>query len=50
MKRLEGKLNAEGLRFALVAGRFNRLITDKLIDGAMDWFVRHGAREKDITL
>jgi len=50
MKRIEGALNAEGARFALVAGRFNRLVTDKLVDGAKDCLLRHGAREEDLTL
>jgi 6,7-dimethyl-8-ribityllumazine synthase len=50
MKRIEGVLNAEGVRFAIVAGRFNRLVTDKLVDGAKDCLVRHGAREEDISL
>jgi 6,7-dimethyl-8-ribityllumazine synthase len=50
MKRVEGILNAKGMRFALVVGRFNKLITDKLVEGAKDCLVRHGADEKDISL
>jgi 6,7-dimethyl-8-ribityllumazine synthase len=47
---IEGKLSATGKRFAIVASRFNELITRKLIDGAIDCLVRHGASDKDIAL
>ncbi len=50
MKRIEGMLRAEGIKFALVAGRFNKLITDKLIEGAKDCLIRHGAIEDNIDL
>lgn len=50
MKKYEGVLKAKGLRFALVAGRFNKMITEKLIDGAKDCLIRHGAEEEDIYL
>ncbi len=50
MKKIEGTLNAEGIKFAIVAGRFNSLITDKLVEGARDCLIRHGASEEDITL
>ncbi|EQC47951.1 6,7-dimethyl-8-ribityllumazine synthase [Bacteriovorax sp. BSW11_IV] len=38
---LEGNLNAEGKKFAIVAGRFNEFITGKLVDGALDCIKRH---------
>jgi 6,7-dimethyl-8-ribityllumazine synthase len=50
MKQFEGVLKAKGLRFALVAGRFNKMITEKLVDGAKDCLIRHGAVEDDIYL
>lgn len=50
MKTLEGKLAAEGRKFALVASRFNSLITRQLIAGAQDCLVRHGAADDDLTL
>ena len=50
MKVLEGKLTAEGLRIGIVAARFNEFITNKLLGGAVDALVRHGATESDITL
>lgn len=49
-KVLKTKLNASGKRFAVVAGRFNSLYSDKLIDGAVDAIIRHGGNEEDITI
>ncbi len=49
-RKLEGKLQAQGMRFALVAGRFNEFITSKLLEGAIDGLVRHGAADQDITV
>jgi 6,7-dimethyl-8-ribityllumazine synthase len=50
METYEGKLNASGKRFALVASRFNSLITKQLIAGAEDSLLRHGASKDDIAL
>ena len=50
MNILEGKLIAEGQKIAIVAGRFNEIITNKLLGGAVDAFKRHGGEEKDIDL
>lgn len=50
MKVNEGKLEARGFKFGLVASRFNEFITNKLVDGARDALVRLGASEDDITL
>jgi 6,7-dimethyl-8-ribityllumazine synthase len=50
MKIVEGKLNAEKLKFALVVSRFNDFLTGKLADGAVDTLKRHGADEKEIVL
>jgi 6,7-dimethyl-8-ribityllumazine synthase len=47
---IEGKLRADGKKFALVAGRFNDFITDRLVGGALDALVRCGANENDIDL
>jgi 6,7-dimethyl-8-ribityllumazine synthase len=46
---LEGKLRAEGLRFALVVSRFNDFLTSRLSEGARDCLLRHGADEDAIT-
>ncbi len=50
MKRYEGKLEAKGFRFAIVASRFNHLLVDRLIEGAIDCLLRHGASEEDIEV
>lgn len=47
---LEGALRAEGLRFAILASRWNDLIVSRLIGGAQDALLRLGAREDQITL
>ncbi|MBK3333171.1 6,7-dimethyl-8-ribityllumazine synthase [Persephonella atlantica] len=50
MRQIEGQLNAEGLKFAIVVGRFNSLITEKLLEGAIDCILRHGGSEENITV
>jgi 6,7-dimethyl-8-ribityllumazine synthase len=49
-KTHEGKLDATGLKFALVASRFNDFFVSRLLDGAVDCLVRHGAREEDLEI
>jgi len=49
-KIIEGKLNAEGRRFAIVASRYNDFITEKLVAGALDALNRCGAKDKDIEV
>ena len=41
---------ASGLRFAVVLSRFNSLVGDRLLEGALDTLRRHGASDDDITL
>lgn len=48
MKVIEGELSAKGLKFGIVVSRFNDFITGRLLDGAVDALVRHGADEKGI--
>jgi len=48
MRVIEGKLVAEGFKFAIVVSRFNHFITERLLEGALDCLRRHGAREEDI--
>lgn len=43
-------MNAAGLRFALVVSRFNSFITENLLNGAIDAFLRHGGRRDDLTI
>ncbi|MGQ1911175.1 6,7-dimethyl-8-ribityllumazine synthase [Marinifilum sp. RC60d5] len=50
MNTIEGKLIAEGLKFGIVAGRFNEFIGSKLVGGAIDAIKRHGASEADVDL
>jgi len=50
MKIIEGELQAKGLKFGIVISRFNEFITSKLLDGAKDALVRHGAKEDDIDV
>lgn len=50
MNTYEGELQAKGLKFAIIVSRFNDFITNKLLGGAVDALVRHGAAEKDMDL
>lgn len=50
MKTYEGKLDATGLRFGIVIGRFNEFISSKLLGGCLDGLKRHGADESLIDL
>ena len=50
VRTLNGDLIARDLRFAIVAARFNDMIVDSLIRGAVDALLRHGAAEKQIDL
>lgn len=49
-KIIEGELTAENLRFALIVSRFNELIGRKLLDGAVDCLIRHGAEEDALDI
>jgi 6,7-dimethyl-8-ribityllumazine synthase len=48
MTTFEGKLNGEGLKFALVVGRFNELISTRLYEGALDCLRRHDVADGDV--
>lgn len=50
MKVIQGELQANGLKFAVIVSRFNDFITGKLLEGAVDALVRHGAKEEDIDV
>ncbi len=50
VKTLEGKLVAdENMKVAIVASRFNEIIVNKLLGGALDGLIRHGVKEENIT-
>ncbi|MGQ9780371.1 MAG: 6,7-dimethyl-8-ribityllumazine synthase [Bacillota bacterium] len=50
MRVVEGLLNGQGLRFAIVVSRFNRFITEHLLGGAVDALTRHGVADENITV
>ena len=49
-KIVEGKIVAKGMKFGIVASRFNDFISGRLIEGAIDTLLRAGADEKDIQI
>ncbi|MFP4581290.1 MAG: 6,7-dimethyl-8-ribityllumazine synthase [Candidatus Sumerlaeia bacterium] len=49
-KVYEGKMDASGIKAAIVVSRFNEFVTSKLEAGAIDALVRQGAREEDISI
>ena len=49
-EKIEGGLSAAGLRFGVIASRFNDFITDRLLQGAMDVLARAGATSKDVDV
>ena len=50
MTTYEGHLRGDGLRVAIACGRFNDLITERLLAGAHDALVRHGTDPASITV
>lgn len=50
IQAIEGQMNAQGLKLVIVASRFNDFIVDRLVGGAIDYLLRHGAKEEDLTL
>lgn len=47
---IEGNLDAKGLSFGIVVSRFNSFICERLLEGAIDALVRHGAADANITV
>ena len=47
---IEGDLQGQGIKVAVVVSRFNAFITDRLLEGALDALRRHGVEEKAITV
>lgn len=47
---IEGKLDAKGLSFGIIVGRFNSFIGERLLEGALDGLVRHGADDAKIDV
>ncbi len=50
MKEIQGHLTASGLSLGIVVSRFNDLITKRLLDGALDCWIRHGGAEDRLTV
>jgi len=50
MAEFTGSPSGHGRRFAVVASRFNETVTQKLVDGALDALVKHGAAVDDVDL
>ncbi len=50
MPMLEGNLNAQNKRFAIIVSRFNSFISEQLLQGANDCLLRHGASANDLTV
>lgn len=51
MNIIEGKLSLKGdEKVAIISARFNHIITDRLVEGARDAFLRHGGNEKNLDL
>lgn len=48
LKVHQGKLNASGLRFAIISSRWNELLTMRLVEGALDALARLGAEEQAV--
>lgn len=50
IKTIEGDFNARGLRFGIVASRFNDFIVDRLLDAAVSTLMKHGVAAGDIEV
>jgi 6,7-dimethyl-8-ribityllumazine synthase len=50
MNKIEGKLDATSMKFAIVVSRYNEFLTSRLVDGAADCLIRHNCDEKNITV
>jgi len=50
VRTVQGRLNAEGLRFAIVASRWNDFVVSRLVSGAIDALERLGASSDSISV
>jgi 6,7-dimethyl-8-ribityllumazine synthase len=51
MNIVEGNLAVNrAIKVAIISGRFNHFITDRLVEGAKDAYIRHGGNENDLDL
>ena len=49
-RTIEGDLNGQGLKIAVVVARFNEIVTGHLLSGALDALRRHGVADDDVTV
>jgi 6,7-dimethyl-8-ribityllumazine synthase len=50
VRTLQGGFEARGRRFAIVAGRFNEVVVEKLVEGALSCLRKHGVAEDDLDV
>lgn len=50
VKTVEGELIAKGKKFGIVVSRFNDFISKRLVEGAVDTLLRHGAKDNEIEI
>ncbi len=50
VKCIDGELSARGTRFGIILGRFNSFIGERLLEGALDTLIRHGADRAQIDI
>ncbi|WP_062267717.1 6,7-dimethyl-8-ribityllumazine synthase [Endozoicomonas arenosclerae] len=50
LKTIEGSLQANGGKYAIVVGRWNAFVVESLLNGAVDSLTRHGVAQEDITI
>jgi 6,7-dimethyl-8-ribityllumazine synthase len=49
-KSIEGRLDAQGLKVAILVSRFNSFIGERLVEGALDALLRHGAAQDNLVV
>lgn len=50
MQKVEGRLDASSLRLAFIVSRFNSMITDKLLEGSLDLYLRCGGKKENCSV
>ncbi|HHE39230.1 MAG TPA: 6,7-dimethyl-8-ribityllumazine synthase [Candidatus Cloacimonetes bacterium] len=50
MKVIEGNLISKNIKYAILVSRFNEFINKKLLEGAVDCLIRHGAKDEEIEV
>ena len=50
IRRIKGDFSARGKKFGIVVAEFNEFLTSRLLEGALDTLMRHGAKEKDVNV